>query len=114
MARSRPLKQTNKITPQDIADELQSKCPELSFSQALAIVEGSFGNLATALICGDRVELRRFGSMVVRKRSAKEVNNPRTGQLMEIPTKGFVYYRPSKWLLSMLNGEEKLETKDTA
>lgn len=109
MTKNTNSKQLNKITPQDIADELRTKCPELSFSQALAIVEESFGNLATALICGDRVELRRFGSMVVRKRAPKEVNNPRTGQLMEIPTKGFVYYRPSKWLLSILNSEEKPE-----
>ncbi len=70
--------------------------------QILAAVEAFFEEISLALACGDRVELRGFGSMMVRKRGAKIGRNPRTNELVNIPEKGWLHFRSSRELLKMI------------
>ncbi|WP_039458190.1 HU family DNA-binding protein [Candidatus Jidaibacter acanthamoebae] len=66
-----------------------------------------FQEISVALICGDRIELRGFGSMSVKKRAAKVGRNPRTNQQLEVGNKGSLQFRPSKELLKKLNTLKK-------
>ena len=77
---------------------------DLTLAVAEQAVSAFFDNLSIALICGDRVELRGFGSMIVRKRSNKILRNPKTKEKVEVGNKGSLYFRPSRELTKRLNG----------
>ncbi len=68
------------------------------------ILDKFFKEIKIALVCGDRVEIRGLGSFTVRKRSEKNVRNPKTMEKIIVQPKGSVYFRASKVLLKSLNG----------
>ncbi len=62
-----------------------------------------FNEISTALVCGDRVELRGFGSLVVRKRAKGKVRNPKNGEVLEASDRGSLYFRASRDLIKNIN-----------
>jgi integration host factor subunit beta len=58
-----------------------------------------------ALVGGDKVELRGFGSFRTRRRQPRQGRNPRTGTKVAVPAKVVPYFKPGKQLRGML-GEE--------
>ena len=54
-------------------------------------------------MCGDRIELRGLGSMVVKKRAARIAKNPRNDHKIEVGDKGSLSFRPSKELIKRFN-----------
>lgn len=59
--------------------------------------------ISTALVCGDRIELRGFGSFSVRKRDKKTIYDPKTKKISNVCQRGVLYFRASKILLKKLN-----------
>ena len=96
-------KSQNDIKKSDLIDILSKKYPEYSKEQFSKIVDTFFDDISTALVCGDRIELRGFGSMVVRKRKTKVARNPKTNEKIEVGDKGSLYFRASKELIKILN-----------
>jgi integration host factor subunit beta len=68
-----------------------------------AIVDVFFEQIAAALRRGDRVELRGFGSFAVKRRGARIARNPRNGDSVSVPHKGFPFFRAGKPLQNRLN-----------
>ncbi len=92
-----------KITRKDIIASLKSQYPELSNEKLERVLEVAFEEIAAALVCGDRVELRGFASMVVRKRDSRLARNPRTNKKVAIGGKGSLYFRASRELIAHMN-----------
>jgi nucleoid DNA-binding protein len=67
--------------------------------QALDIM---LDTIVEALAQERRVELRGFGSFSVRARKARTTRNPRTGKVMEIPSRKNVHFTMSKSLKDAL------------
>jgi integration host factor subunit beta len=63
------------------------------------------GLISKALVQGDRVELRDFGSFCVRDREPRVSRNPRTGKRVTVPARTHVYFRPGKGMQARLNLE---------
>jgi|GEM_PF-3324576 integration host factor subunit beta len=93
----------NKESLQDIVESIQSKHSEFSPVELENILKVAFGEVATGITCGDRVELRGFASMVVRKRCKRVARNPRTNQKVEVDDKGSLYFRASRELIGAIN-----------
>ncbi|MBA8667965.1 integration host factor subunit beta [Holosporaceae bacterium 'Namur'] len=91
------------VFKKDIAVWLKEFNKEMSLSKIEKVVDIFFQEVATALVCGDRVELRGLGSMVVKKRTARVAKNPRTNQKIEVGNKGSLCFRPSKELIKKFN-----------
>jgi integration host factor subunit beta len=53
-------------------------------------------SMAQALIDGQRVEIRGFGSFEVRQRKAKVSRNPKTDKIMNIPPRKTLHFTMSK------------------
>lgn len=62
-----------------------------------------FDILKEALLRGEEIELRGFGSFRFRKRSSRSGRNPRTGEPVKVPPKKVLYFKPSKLLKEMIN-----------
>jgi nucleoid DNA-binding protein len=62
---------------------------------------------AQALGRGDRVELRGFGAFTARRHQAHAAHNPRTGDLVHVPAKKSVHFKPGRELRRALNGDDQ-------
>ncbi len=62
------------------------------------VVDSVLAEIAKALRSGEKVDLRGFGSFVVKERKARQGRNPKTGETIEIPAKRAATFRPSKEL----------------
>ncbi|AIF80793.1 integration host factor beta-subunit [endosymbiont of Acanthamoeba sp. UWC8] len=91
------------VSKKDLVSWLKKHNQGMSLNKLEEVIDIFFSEIATALVCGDRVELRGFGSMVVRKRGEKVARNPKTNQKIEVGNKGSLYFRPSKELVKQLN-----------
>jgi len=63
-------------------------------------------NISGALMRGDKVELRGFGSFKVKTRRARQARNPRTGAAVQVPAKRVPYFKSSNDLKARMNDSE--------
>ena len=73
----------------------------LSRSQSKTVVETILGTMRSALERGERIELRGFGVFEVRPRKTGIGRNPRTGEVVQIPSGNAVRFKPGKLMRSM-------------
>jgi len=75
---------------------MMSKDAGISFLQAEkafnSMIEGIIGSLKK----GKRVTFSGFGSFEVKKRKARKGRNPKTGEVLSIPSKKRVKFNPSR------------------
>ena len=67
-----------------------------------AIVESVFGAIAEALQANQRVDLRGFGSFVVKQKKERQGRNPRTGEAITIAAKRDASFKAGKELSERL------------
>jgi len=72
------------------------KFPRVSQKDIEIMVNGIFDGMAEALVAGDRIELRGFGSMEVRIRGPRRARNPRTGERVEVGARRTAVFHPGK------------------
>ena len=68
----------------------------LTNRQAEAAINIFFTCITEALRKGDKVELRGFGSFRTRSRNARQGRNPRTGEVVQVPSKKAPFFRAGK------------------
>ena len=67
-------------------------------SDVEAVVESILETIAEKLEGNERVDIRGFGSFVVKNKKARQGRNPRTGEAIEIAAKRDAGFKPSKEL----------------
>ncbi len=70
------------------------------------IVNLILDNIGKALVAGDKVEVRGFGSFKVKSRNARNARNPRTGQQVAVPAKRVPFFKASNELKARLNQKD--------
>ena len=85
---------------------IAEKNPDLSSEKVTKAVDLFFDEISTALACGDKVQLRKFASLSVRKRCSRSVRNPKLNTVVEIGDRGSLYFRASQDLLKELNASD--------
>ncbi len=93
------------MTKADLIEEVSRKV-ELTRKESEVIVEAIFGSVVRSLRTGEKIEIRGFGSFRTRERQARVGRNPKTGARVEVPAKRIPYFKPSKELKDLVNGEE--------
>ncbi len=76
---------------------------ELHVDEAAVIVNAFVDSIKDSLVTGDRVEIRGFGSFKVKDYQGYTGRNPKTGSLVEVPSKRLPFFRPGKELKEYLN-----------
>jgi DNA-binding protein HU-beta len=61
-------------------------------------------SITEALVKGEKIDLRGFGSFQVSGKKERQGRNPRTGETMTIAARKVAVFKPSKELSSRLNG----------
>jgi len=62
-----------------------------------------FTSIKDAILRGEEIEIRGFGSFRLRKRTSRAGRNPRTGEPVKVPPKRVLYFKPSKLLKDSIN-----------
>ena len=68
-----------------------------------------FNTMIDALIKGEGIEIRGFGSFKVREYKGRSGNHPRTGNAIEIPEKRRPFFKVGKELRLRINEEDNDE-----
>lgn len=95
------------MTRSELIQKLAEKNPHLYLRDVETIVDTTFDEVTEALIRGDRVELRGFGTFSVKERNARTGRNPRTGESVTVDAKRLPFFKTGKGLRERLNGDDK-------
>lgn len=91
------------MTKSELVEQLTESNEVLNKREAEMIVNAIFDSIGQALVGGDRVEIRGFGSFTVRERDAREARNPKSGALVRIPAKKTPFFKTGKDLRERVN-----------
>ncbi|HEY5523317.1 MAG TPA: HU family DNA-binding protein [Desulfuromonadaceae bacterium] len=67
------------------------------------VVNTVFDSIEEALKAGDKVEIRGFGSFTIRERLGREARNPKSGEVVVIPSKKTPFFKTGKELKERVN-----------
>jgi len=91
------------MTKSELIERLSFVSGSVNKKEAELIVNTIFGSIGDALVCGDRVEIRGFGSFTIRERDAREARNPKSGEIVKIPNKKTPFFKTGKELRERVN-----------
>jgi integration host factor subunit beta len=69
------------------------------------VVNTVFDSLYAALVENDRVEIRGFGSFIIKKYGSYTGRNPKTGTKIEVSPKKLPFFKVGKELKERVNGK---------
>ena len=92
------------MTKSDLIQKMSEKEPNLSRRDMELVVNTVFDQMRDALVGGDRIEIRGFGSFSVKDREAREGRNPKTGTVVSVPAKRVPYFKVGKELRERVDG----------
>ncbi len=86
------------MTKAELVETVVESVNGLTKKQTEVIVNTIFESIKDALAKGDKVELRGFGSFKIRQRRSREGRNPKTGEMVEVPSKRVPFFKAGKEL----------------
>ena len=76
---------------------------------AKVIVDTLFDGMMESLEKGERIEIRGFGSFVVRHYGGYKGRNPKTGEIVDVPPKKLPFFKVGKELKEMVEHRRSLK-----
>lgn len=86
------------MTRSDLVEELAARFNQLTHRDAEFAVKTLLDAVSDALVRGNRIEIRGFGSFSVNRRPPRMGRNPRSGESVAIPEKRVPHFKPGKAL----------------
>jgi integration host factor beta subunit len=93
------------MTKRDLIEEVVRQYPQFSRRDAEIMVNAVFESMADALRAGQRIEIRGFGSFVVKRRQARQGRNPKTGNVVAVAAKRVPFFKVGKELKLRVDGK---------
>jgi len=92
------------MTKRELIDEVARTFPRFSRREAEIMVHEVLDAMTEALTRGERIEIRGFGSFVVKCRQAREGRNPKTGAIVPVDAKRVPFFKVGKELRLRVDG----------
>ncbi|MEW6139928.1 MAG: integration host factor subunit beta [Thermodesulfobacteriota bacterium] len=83
-----------------------AKEADLPLRKSEEIVNMVFDTMSSALLDGDRIEIRGFGSFTVKEYKGYTGRNPKTGQKISVEEKRLPFFKAGKELKDKVNPPE--------
>jgi integration host factor subunit beta len=87
--------------------ELLAQETNLPHREATAITNTIIDTMIDALAKGDNIEIRGFGSFVIKNYRAYEGRNPKSGKRIEVAPKKLPFFKVGKELREQVNAHRK-------
>jgi integration host factor subunit beta len=91
------------MTKAELVRKLANKI-KLNRKQAEDVVNAMTQSISDSLAGGDKVEIRGFGSFVIRERNARIAHNPRSREIVEVPAKRVPFFKAGNDLRKVVDG----------
>ena len=91
------------MTKAELVGKLANKS-KLSRKQAVDVVNAIIQSISDSLAGGNKVEIRGFGSFVIRERNARIAHNPRSREIVEVPAKRVPFFKAGNDLRKVVDG----------
>ena len=103
------------MTRSDLIAILAKNFPRLTAKDAEIAVKEIIDAIGEALVRGERVEIRGFGSFSIHQRPPRIARNPKTGEKVSVPAKHLPHFKPGKELRERIDrAAGRLEHATTA
>ena len=90
------------MTKSDIIKEV-AKGTGLTKVEIEAVLEGLILSISDSLRRGERVDIRGFGSFIVKRRTARDARNPATREIVKLQERFLPAFKVSKILKEVVN-----------
>ena len=87
----------------ELVRALNEKLPELQVKDVELALNCLLGQMADALVQGNRIEIRGFGSFDLHCRPPRIACNPKIGEAINLPAKVAVHFKPGKEMRGRVN-----------
>ena len=87
----------------NLVNALNEKLPELQKRDVELALNCILGQLENALVQGERIEIRGFGSFDLRHRPPRIARNPKSGEAVHLPAKVAIHFKPGKEMRDRVN-----------
>lgn len=84
-----------------------SELAKLNKKKAEDVVNLIFDLMTNAMVTGDRIEIRGFGSFVVKDYESYTGRNPRTGESIQVKPKKLPFFKVGKELRERVDDEDE-------
>jgi len=91
------------IVKSDLIKQLKKSYPNFELKTLTLIFEIIIKEMKDSIIRGERVEIRKWGTLNTRIQKSSIRRNPKTGQKVSVPTKKVIRWRMSQELSKKLN-----------
>ena len=93
------------MTKSELIERLSLEQPHLPPRDVEFSVNAVLDHMRRALVAGDRIEIRGFGSIGLRYRMPRTGRNPKTGDSVSVPGKYVPHFKPGRLLRERVNQE---------
>ena len=83
---------------------LNEKLPDIQLDDVESAVNCLLKHMADALVQGERIEIRGYGSLNLHPRPPRSARNPKTGEMFQLPAKVAIHFKPGKEMRDRVNG----------
>lgn len=99
------MEKGDEVTKADIVNQI-AEATGLTKTDTSAVVEGLLTSVIAAMQRGEHIEIRGFGTFKVVNRAPRTGRNPKTGDVVKIPSRPVPVFKPSRELrVSVEDGE---------
>ena len=91
------------MTKSELIEKVVQSHGMLNVKVSEIVVNTVFDSIEEALKSGDKVEIRGFGSFTIRERLGREARNPKSGEVVRIPSKKTPLFKTGKELKERVN-----------
>ncbi|MGR3983818.1 MAG: integration host factor subunit beta [Gammaproteobacteria bacterium] len=91
------------VTKSALVARITRDQPHLSEQDVELAVNSILERMIAALVSGERIEIRGFGSMCLRYRPGRTGRNPKTGEEVRVPEKYVPHFKPGAALRRRVN-----------
>jgi integration host factor beta subunit len=91
------------MTKSELIEKVVQTHGMLNMKVSEMLVNTVFDSIEDALKAGDKVEIRGFGSFTIRERGGREARNPKSGEVVSIPSKKTPFFKTGKELKERVN-----------
>jgi len=86
------------MTKSELIDALAMKHSHLAYKDVELSVKVMLEHIIQTLASGERIETRGFGSFNLRYQASRSARNPKTGEVVALPSKHKIHFKPGKEL----------------
>lgn len=91
------------LTKSELVAYISLEQPQLQGQDVELAVNSILDCMSRALVAGERIEIRGFGSMTLHYRPPRVGRNPKTGEKVQVPEKYVPHFKPGANLRSRVD-----------